>query len=304
MADEPALDRRRLVGRGVVEHDVHVEVRRHGGVDQVEEAAELLGAMPRRHLRDHLPGGDVEGGVEVGGAVADVVVCLPRRHPRHQRQHRRRAVERLDLRLLVDAEHDRRLGRIEVEPDDVAHLVDELRIRRELERLDLMRLERERPPDPADRALAHPGRGRHRARRPVRRVRRLLLERLHDHPLDVLVADRARLARPRLVVQPIEAAPREPAPPPADRRARYSPTRPRSPCSNGPPPPPTRSGSETPTPANSSDAEPTAQASPAPHRRAQPPHAAAITAPNRRRSMTTTFEHQTAGSLRTNDSGH
>jgi hypothetical protein len=38
----------------------------------------------------------------------------------------------------------------------------------------------------------------------VRRSRRLLLERLHDHPLDVLVADRARLARPRLVVQPIE----------------------------------------------------------------------------------------------------
>ena len=59
-----------------------------------------------------------------------------------------------------------------------------------------MRLERERSPDAADRALTHPGRGRHRACRPVRRVRRLLLERLHDHPLDVLVADRARLARP------------------------------------------------------------------------------------------------------------
>ena len=174
--------------------------------------------MPRRHLGDHLPGGDVERGVEVGGAVADVVVGLPRGHARHQRQHRRRAVERLDLRLLIDAQHDRGLGRIEVQPDDVAHLVDELRIRGELERLDLMRLQRERPPDPADRALAHPGRGRHRPRRPVRRVRRLLLERLHDHPLDVLVADRARLARPRLVMQPIEAAPREPAPPLADRR--------------------------------------------------------------------------------------
>src|SRR5438477_356805 len=56
------------------------------------------------------------------------------------------------------------------------------------------------------------------ARRPVRRVRRLLLERLHDHPLDVLVADRARLARPRLIVQPVEATPREPSPPLADRR--------------------------------------------------------------------------------------
>jgi len=38
------------VRRGVVEDDVHVDVRRHGGIDLVEEAAELLGAMPRRHL--------------------------------------------------------------------------------------------------------------------------------------------------------------------------------------------------------------------------------------------------------------
>ena len=122
--------------------------------------------------------------------------------------------------------------------------------------------------------LAHPGRGRHRARRPVRRVRRLLLERLHDHPLDVLVADRARLARPRLVMQPIEAAPREPAAPLADRRSRCSQARPRSRCSTAPPPPPTRSGNATPAPASSSAAEPTARAPPAPPQSARPPHAA------------------------------
>ena len=262
---EPALDRRGLVGRGVVEHDVHVEVCRHRFVDQVEEAPELLGAMPRRHLRDHLAGGDIERGVEVGGAVTDVVVGLPRRHPRHQRQHGRRAVERLDLRLLIDAQHDRGLGRIQVQPDDVAHLVDELRIRGELERLDLMRLERERPPDPADRALAHPGRGRHRPRRPMRRVRRLLLERLHDHPLDVLVADRARLPRPRLVMQPIEAAAARTGPATYRPSRRCSPTQPRSRYSTCPPPPPARPGNETPTPASSSAAEPTARAPPAPH---------------------------------------
>ena len=173
--------------------------------------------MPRGHLADHLAGGDVEGGVEVGGAVADVVVAAPLRHPRHQRQHRRRPVERLDLRLLVHAQHDRRLRRVEVEPDDVAHLVDELRIGRELERLRLMRLQPERAPDTADRALAHPGCRRHRPGRPVRRIDRLLLERLHDHPLDRLVADQARLARPRLVMQTIDPALGEPDSPFADR---------------------------------------------------------------------------------------
>src|SRR5438034_8725654 len=81
-----------------------------------------------------------------------------------------------------------------------------------------MRLEPECPPDTADRRLAHPSRGRHRPRRPVRRIRRLLLERLHDHPLHVLVADRAWLSRPRLVVKTVETARGEPAPPAADRR--------------------------------------------------------------------------------------
>src|SRR5260221_14008827 len=82
-----------------------------------------------------------------------------------------------------------------------------------------MRLETERAPDPTDRALAHPGRGRHRAGRPVRRVLRLLLECLHDHPLDVLVADRARLARTRLVMKPVKSVARKPATPPPERRA-------------------------------------------------------------------------------------
>src|SRR5205823_5480441 len=99
-------------------------------------------------------------------------------------------------------------------------LVDELRIRGELERLRLMRLQREGPPDPADRALAHPRRLGHRPRRPMRRRPRLLLQGLADHPLDILVADRARLARPRLVMQPIKPPPREPATPLPDRRHR------------------------------------------------------------------------------------
>jgi hypothetical protein len=69
-------------------------------------------------------------------------------------------------------------------------------------------------------AVTHPGRLSHRARRPVRRVRRLLLERLDDHPLDITVADRTRLTRTRLIMQPIKTTPREPATPLADRRGR------------------------------------------------------------------------------------
>ena len=52
----------------------------------------------------------------------------------------------------------------------------------------------------------------------MRGARGLLLERLDDHPLDVLVSDRARLARARLVMQPIQASLREPPAPLPDRR--------------------------------------------------------------------------------------
>jgi hypothetical protein len=58
-----------------------------------------------------------------------------------------------------------------------------------------------------------PCRRRHRTRRPVRGVRRRLLQRLDDHSLVVVVTDRARLARPRLVVQPVETPLDEPVPP-------------------------------------------------------------------------------------------
>jgi len=52
---------------------------------------------------------------------------------RTQRQQWLRAVEGLDLALLVDAQHESALGRAEVEADDVAHLLDEKRIGRELD---------------------------------------------------------------------------------------------------------------------------------------------------------------------------
>jgi hypothetical protein len=94
---------------------------------------------------------------------------------------------------------------------------------------------------------------------------RPLLERLDDHPLDLLIADTARLAGPRLVVQPVK--------PTARKRPRHLPTRlarspaaRRSPCSARHRRPPTRSGNAAQEPASSSAGEPNAPAPPAPPR--------------------------------------
>ena len=85
-----------------------------------------------------------------------------------------------------------------------------------------------------------------------------------------LFSDDATIARVDRQCRAAQTAPATSRP-----SSRCSPTRLRSPCSTAPPPPPARPGNETPTPASSSDGEPTARASPAAPRPAPPLHAAA-----------------------------
>ena len=136
--------------------------------------------------------------------MAPVVVRAALHLAGSHRQQRLGAVERLDLALLVDAQNQRAIRRIEIQPDDVPHLLHEHRIAGELEGLDPMRLQPEGLPDAMD------GRGReadrlgHRAQAPMGRVRGRRLQRALDHFGNLVVADRARRARPRLVLQPVE----------------------------------------------------------------------------------------------------
>ena len=102
--------------------------------------------------------------------MADVVVAGPLGGAGQHREHRCGAVEGLDLGLLVHAEHQRPLGRVEVEPDDVADLVDEQRVLGQLPGILFVRGQPERPPDPRDRRLRQPQVRGHRPRRPVRGV--------------------------------------------------------------------------------------------------------------------------------------
>jgi hypothetical protein len=62
-------------------------------------------------------------------------------------QSRLGAIEGLDLALLIDAQHQRLVGRVEIEPDDVLNFFRELRIVRQLEGLGQVRFELVRGPD-------------------------------------------------------------------------------------------------------------------------------------------------------------
>lgn len=79
--------------------------------------------------------------------MTGVVVAARRRLAGPYRQHRLASVERLDLRLLVDVQHERLIGRRDVETDDVAHLRHEVGVSRQLERLKAVRLNSEGAPD-------------------------------------------------------------------------------------------------------------------------------------------------------------
>ena len=79
---QPLVDRRRLVGRAVVEDDVDVEIGRDLAIEGLQELLELDRAVAAVQRADDLAGGDVQRGVEARGAVAFVVVGRALGHAR------------------------------------------------------------------------------------------------------------------------------------------------------------------------------------------------------------------------------
>ena len=129
---EPVSDQRSLMGCVIVDDQMHVEVGWYGGFDLIEELAEFDGTMAGITLADHPAGSDVESGEQRCGAMTLVVMATPCRLAGTHRQHGLAAVERLDLRLLVDAKHDGMGRRRNIKPDHIADLGDEVWIGGEL----------------------------------------------------------------------------------------------------------------------------------------------------------------------------
>jgi hypothetical protein len=143
----------------------------------------------------------VERREQGGGAVALVVVGRGRRSALLYRQPGLGALEGLDLRLLVDGQHDRVRGRVDVEPDHVAQLGDERRVPGQLEGAHAVRGEPVRGPDALHRAQRDPGGLGHHAAGPVRRLLGRVTERQLDHPLDGRGRERRDAGLAGLVMQ-------------------------------------------------------------------------------------------------------
>ena len=101
-----------------------------------------------------------------------------------QRQNRLGTIERLNLALLVYAQHQRFVRRIEVQADHIAQLGDEVGIGTELERFDQVRLKPVCPPNLVHHGSTDPLSAGHRAHTPVGGIGRLGLEGCLDNRRD------------------------------------------------------------------------------------------------------------------------
>src|SRR5216684_1183071 len=220
MPQEPRPNFLGLVGGIVVQHQMDGKIRRYGTIDLIQEFAELDGAMAWPALTDHRSRGNVQRSEETGGAMALVIMSSTLHLAGQHGKDWLATAQRLNLTLLIHAQHQRMMRRVQVQADDVAHLVDQQRIVGELKRLAAMRTQPEGPPDATHRGLTHAGPRRQRAAAPMRCSFGSLFQGQAYGPLNAVIADLSWRSWSHLVSQTSQALGDKTIPPHAHRKAR------------------------------------------------------------------------------------
>jgi len=125
MALEPPFDFRMLVRSIVVCDEMEFLAGRRGVFKEPQELDPLLMPMPLLAETDHFAAGGIERGEQCGRSVTLVIVGHRSGPTRLQRQARLRAVQGLHLALLIDAQNNGLVRRIEIEPNDRFQLLAE-----------------------------------------------------------------------------------------------------------------------------------------------------------------------------------
>lgn len=216
-ASKPSLDFGVFVGRVVVDDEMHVEVFGHVGIDMSQEGEELLMSVACLALGNDFTISDIECREQSGGAVTDIVVGDALDVAQSHGQHGLGPVESLNLAFLVDAQDHGVVRWIQVQADDVTHLLDEEGVIGELEAALTMRLHAEQLKPALHGTLRDAGMLGHRADAPVGPARRAGLQRLVDDLCHALVLNMSRPTAAQLFVQAFDAELPIPLPPFADR---------------------------------------------------------------------------------------
>src|SRR5215467_9059297 len=140
MGGQPLVYGKMLVGSVVVANEMQLPF----GVtarQRFQESNELNMGMAREAASMHLAAGDLQRCEQAGGAVAGVVVAHAGWQSRPHRQRRLGAVKRLNLRFFIHTQHQRSLGRVEIETHDIGQFAVELRVAAEFKGMYPVRLE-------------------------------------------------------------------------------------------------------------------------------------------------------------------
>ena len=86
VAGEPRFDGWRFVGGVIVEHQMDIEIGRHGLLDLREEVAEFDRTVTLVAAANDPAGGNVQGGEQRGRAMPRVIMAAPLGLPRPHRQ--------------------------------------------------------------------------------------------------------------------------------------------------------------------------------------------------------------------------
>lgn len=153
---QPALNGRVLVSRIVVGDQMQLLSGGSAAVQNPQKAEPFLMTVPLRAHADHLAVERVQRGKQRRRTVALVVVRHRSGPAALQWQARLRSVERLNLTLLIAAQHNGMLGRVQVESNNRFEFLGELRIVADFEGLDQMGLQAILVPDAPDAGFANP----------------------------------------------------------------------------------------------------------------------------------------------------
>src|SRR6201987_4045360 len=102
-----------LVGSGIINDEMDIEIVRDIGLDGVEKLAKLLRPMATEAPADDFTDLDIQRGEQGQRAMALIVMGSPLGLAGPHWQQRLCPVERLDLGFLVDAQHHGAIWRIE-----------------------------------------------------------------------------------------------------------------------------------------------------------------------------------------------
>jgi len=218
--DEPLVNQGGLVRTVVVEDQVDFKLFGNVLVDHLEESLELDRAVSAVTTADDFTGGRVQSREQRGGAVTLVVMGPAFRLSRSHRKQGLGAIQCLDLRLLIDTEHDGPLRRVQIQTHNIADFLDEQGVAREFEGFGPMRFESKRPPNAADGRLAQPARLGHGTRTPMGGVFGNRFQGQGNHSLHIIVPNPAGGSGSRFIQKAVATGFQKPAPPFAHRLPR------------------------------------------------------------------------------------